>query len=80
MKYKLSHFAYNLPENLIAKKPAVDRDKSKLMVIDRSTGKIEHKIFENIIDYFDTNDVLVVNDTKVFPQGCMEIKKKQVQE
>ena len=75
MKYKLSHFAYNLPENLIAKKPAVDRDKSKLMVIDRSTGKIEHKIFENIIDYFDTNDVLVVNDTKVFPQGCMEIKK-----
>ena len=45
MKYKLSHFAYNLPENLIAKKPAVDRDKSKLMVIDRSTGKIEHKIF-----------------------------------
>ena len=76
MKYKLSHFAYNLPENLIAKKPAIDRDKSKLMVIDRATGKIEHKTFENIIDYFDPNDVLVVNDTKVFPARMYGNKEK----
>ena len=76
MKYKLSHFAYDLPEKLIAKKPAIDRDKSKLMVINRSTGEIEHKTFENIIDYFDENDVLVVNDTKVFPARMYGNKEK----
>ena len=76
MKYKLSHFAYDLPEKLIAKKPAIDRDKSRLMVINRSTGEIEHKTFENIIDYFDENDVLVVNDTKVFPARMYGNKEK----
>ena len=76
MKYKLSHFSYDLPEKLIAKKPPIDRDKSKLMVINRSTGEIEHKTFENITDYFDENDVLVVNDTKVFPARMYGNKEK----
>ena len=64
---KLSQYKYNLPEDLIAKYPADKRDESKLMVVDRSTGKIEHKVFRDIIDYFDEGDVLVVNNTKVFP-------------
>ena len=76
MKYKLSHFAYNLPDKLIAKRPAIDRDQSKLMVINRKTRKIEHKTFESIIDYFDEDDVLVVNDTKVFPARMYGNKEK----
>ena len=76
MKYKLSHFAYNLPEKLIAKRPSTDRDQSKLMVINRKTRKIEHKTFESIIDYFDEDDVLVVNDTKVFPARMYGNKEK----
>ena len=76
MKYKLSHFGYTLPEKLISKKPAIERDQSKLMVIHRSSGKIEHKTFENIIDYFDEDDLLVVNDTKVFPARMYGNKEK----
>ena len=76
MKYKLSHFGYTLPEKLIAKKPAIERDQSKLMVIHRSSGKIEHKTFQNIIDYFDEDDILVVNDTKVFPARMYGNKEK----
>ena len=76
MKYKLSHFGYTLPEKLIAKKPPIERDQSKLMVIHRSSGKIEHKTFENIIDYFDEDDILVVNDTKVFPARMYGNKEK----
>ena len=76
MKYKLSHFAYDLPEKLIAKKPAVDRDQSKLLVVNRATGKIEHKVFKEVIDYFDEDDVLVINDTKVFPARMYGNKEK----
>jgi S-adenosylmethionine:tRNA ribosyltransferase-isomerase len=73
---KLSQYKYNLPDDLIAKYPADKRDESKLMVVDRSTGKIQHKIFRDIIDYFDEGDVFVVNNTKVFPARLYGNKEK----
>ena len=73
---KLSQYKYNLPEDLIAKYPADKRDESKLMVVDRKTGLIEHKIFREIIDYFDEGDVMVVNNTKVFPARLYGNKEK----
>ena len=73
---KLSQYRYDLPENLIAKYPAKNRDESRLMVIDRATGKIEHKIFKDIIDYFNEKDVMVFNDTKVFPARLFGNKEK----
>ena len=73
---KLSQYKYNLPEDLIAKYPADKRDESKLMVVDRKTGKIEHKIFRDIIDYFGEGDVMVVNNTKVFPARLYGNKEK----
>ncbi len=73
---KLSQYKYNLPEDLIAKYPADKRDESKLMVVDRKTGVIEHKIFREIIDYFEVGDVMVVNNTKVFPARLYGNKEK----
>ncbi len=73
---KLSQFRYDLPEELIAKYPAENRDESRLMVLHRDTGKIEHKIFKEIIEYFDDNDVMVFNDTKVFPARLYGNKEK----
>ncbi len=73
---KLSQFRYDLPEELIAKYPAKNRDESRLMVLHRETGKIEHKIFKEIIDYFDDRDVMVFNDTKVFPARLYGNKEK----
>jgi S-adenosylmethionine:tRNA ribosyltransferase-isomerase len=73
---KLSQYKYNLPEDLIAKYPADKRDESKMMVVDRKTGLIEHKIFREIIDYFDVGDVMVVNNTKVFPARLYGNKEK----
>lgn len=67
MKYLKSDFYYNLPEELIAQTPAEPRDSSRLLVYDRATGAVEHKIFRDIIDYLDAGDVLVVNNTKVLP-------------
>lgn len=64
---RTSTFYYELPENLIAQTPANPRDRSRLMVIDRLTGKIENKHFYDIVDYLSINDVLVLNNTKVFP-------------
>ncbi len=64
---KTTDFDYNLPENLIAQTQAVPRDHSRLMVIHRETGEIEHKKFYQILEYFSGNDVLVLNNTKVFP-------------
>ena len=60
-------FDYNLPEELIAQTPLEKRDDSKLMVLDKKTGKIKHEIFSNIINYLNKNDILVLNDTKVMP-------------
>jgi len=73
---KLSQYKYDLPRELIAQYPAENRDESRLMVLHRSTGKIEHKIFKEIIDYFDDQDVMVFNDTKVFPARLYGNKEK----
>jgi len=64
---KKSDFNFYLPENLIAQTPLVDRDTSRLLVFDRETEKIEHRIFSDIIDYLDAGDALVINQTKVIP-------------
>ncbi|NPA37317.1 MAG: tRNA preQ1(34) S-adenosylmethionine ribosyltransferase-isomerase QueA [Chlorobi bacterium] len=73
---KLSKFKYNLPEELIALYPAENRDESRLMVLHRDTKEIEHKIFKDIIDYFDEKDVMVFNNTKVFPARLYGNKEK----
>ncbi|ATW23958.1 tRNA preQ1(34) S-adenosylmethionine ribosyltransferase-isomerase QueA [Candidatus Formimonas warabiya] len=64
---RLSDFDYHLPEELIAQHPMEPRDASRLLVLHRDSGLIEHKIFHDIIDYLDPGDVLVINDTKVLP-------------
>lgn len=63
----LHDFYYDLPEELIAQDPLKDRASSRLMVLDKNTGEIEHKIFHDIIDYLNPGDCLVINDTKVIP-------------
>lgn len=73
---KLSQFKYNLPKDLIAKFPVENRDESRLMVLNRKTGKIEHRIFKDIIEYLNENDVLVFNNTKVFPARLYGNKEK----
>ncbi|WP_462318640.1 tRNA preQ1(34) S-adenosylmethionine ribosyltransferase-isomerase QueA [Marinilabilia sp.] len=73
---KLSKFKYKLPEELIALHPAQNRDESRLMVVHKDTGKIEHKVFKDIIDYFDEKDVMVFNNTKVFPARLYGNKEK----
>lgn len=64
---KLSEFRFDLPTELIAQYPTDNRDESRLMVLHRKTGEIEHKMFKDIVDYFDDGDVMVANDSKVFP-------------
>ena len=64
---KLSQFTFNLPKELIAEHPARYRDESRLMVLHRKTGKIEHREFKDILEYFEDGDRMVINDTKVFP-------------
>lgn len=64
---KVEDFDYYLPEELIAQTPLKKRDESRLLVLDKKTGKIEHKKFYNIIDYLEPGDTLVLNDTKVLP-------------
>lgn len=73
---KLSQFKFDLPLNLIAQHPTKSRDESRLMVVHRDTGKIEHKVFRDIKDYFDDKDVMVVNNTKVFPARLYGRKEK----
>ena len=73
---KLSHFNFNLPEELLAEFPAENRDESRLMVVNRKTGTIEHKMFKDTIDYFDDGDVMVLNNTKVFPARLYGNKEK----
>lgn len=77
-----SDFYYDLPHELIAQTPLKDRQKSKMMVLDKKTGNIEHKIFENIIDYIDKGDTIVLNDTKVIPArlyGHREGKQEMIE-
>ena len=76
MKYKLSMFDYKLPQNRIADTPSDSRDEAKLMVVHRDTGKIEHKIIKDLIDYFDEGDVITLNNTKVFPARLYANKEK----
>lgn len=64
---KTSDFNYDLPEELIAQFPIKDRSSSRLMVVDKKTGEIEHKVFKDIIDYLEEGDCLVLNDTRVIP-------------
>src|SRR5688500_6616145 len=73
---KLSEFKFELPNNLIALRPAENRDESRLMVVHRDSGKIEHKIFKDVVDYFAEGDVLVGNDTMVFPARLYGRKEK----
>ena len=64
---KTSDFYYDLPEELIAQDPLEDRSASRLMVLDKNTGKIQHHIFKEIVHYLNPGDCLVINDTKVIP-------------
>lgn len=73
---KLSQYKFNLPADLIAKFPADRRDESRLMIVNRKTGKIEHRVFKEIIDYFTEGDVMVLNNTKVFPARLYGNKEK----
>jgi len=73
---KLSKFKFKLPEELIAQYPARHRDEARLMVVDRSTGKIEHRIFKDVIQYFNEHDLFVFNDTRVFPARMYGNKEK----
>ncbi|SHN28724.1 tRNA preQ1(34) S-adenosylmethionine ribosyltransferase-isomerase QueA [Mucilaginibacter sp. OK098] len=73
---KLSQFKFNLPESLVAHTPAGIRDEAKLMVLHRDSGKIEHKIFKDVLDYFDDKDVMILNNTKVFPARMYGNKEK----
>ena len=69
-------FKFNLPKELLAEYPAKNRDESKLMVVDRATGKITHKKFKDVVNYFDDGDVMIMNDTKVFPARMYGNKEK----
>jgi S-adenosylmethionine:tRNA ribosyltransferase-isomerase len=76
MGMKLSNFNFNLPEDLLAEYPAANRDESRLMVLNRAEKTIEHKMFKDLIDYFEEDDVLVLNNTKVFPARLFGNKEK----
>lgn len=73
---KLSQFRFDLPLNLIAQHPTKARDESRLMVIHRDTGKIEHKVFRDVLGYFKDQDAMIVNNTKVFPARLFGRKEK----
>tara|TARA_R110002050_G_scaffold94765_3_gene197338 strand:- start:73572 stop:74621 length:1050 start_codon:yes stop_codon:yes gene_type:complete len=73
---KLSQFGFDLPEELLAEHPAENRDESRLMVLNRKEQTIEHKMFKDIIDYFKEDDVLILNNTKVFPARLYGNKEK----
>ena len=75
-KMKLSEFSFDLPEELIAEYPSENRDEAKLMVLHRDSGKIEHKLFKDISDYFSEGDVMIMNNTRVFPARMYGNKEK----
>ncbi|MBL0081769.1 MAG: tRNA preQ1(34) S-adenosylmethionine ribosyltransferase-isomerase QueA [Saprospiraceae bacterium] len=76
MKSKLSNFNFDLPEKLIAQYPSKERDQSRLMVLNRQTGKIEHRLFKDVLEYFDDGDAMIFNNTKVFPARLYGNKEK----
>ncbi|MCQ2093450.1 MAG: tRNA preQ1(34) S-adenosylmethionine ribosyltransferase-isomerase QueA [Bacteroidaceae bacterium] len=73
---KLSQFKFKLPDEKIAQFPTQNRDEAHLMVLNRKTGEIEHRLFKDIIDYFDDGDAFIFNDTKVFPARLYGNKEK----
>ncbi|PJB15534.1 MAG: tRNA preQ1(34) S-adenosylmethionine ribosyltransferase-isomerase QueA [Flavobacteriales bacterium CG_4_9_14_3_um_filter_32_8] len=73
---KLSKFKYTLPTELLADRPAEEREDAKLMVIHRDTGEIEHRHFRDVLEYFEEGDLMVMNDTKVFPARMYGNKEK----
>ena len=73
---KLSKFKFNLPEELIALHPTQNRDESRLLVVDKAAGTIEHKVFKDILGYYNDQDVFIFNDTQVFPARMYGNKEK----
>jgi S-adenosylmethionine:tRNA ribosyltransferase-isomerase len=73
---KLSNFKFKLPPELIAERPAENRDEARLMVLNRKTQTIEHKTFKDLLDYFDDGDTFIINNTKVFPARMYGNKEK----
>lgn len=73
---KLSHFNFDLPQELLAEYPSEHRDEARLMVLNREKQTIEHKLFKDLIDYFEEDDVMVLNNTKVFPARLFGNKEK----
>ncbi len=73
---KLSKFKFNLPSEQVALYPAHNRDEARLLVLNRKTGEVEHKMFKDILQYFDDKDAFIFNDTKVFPARLYGIKEK----
>ena len=76
MRTKLSQFVFELPEKNIAQYPTPLRDESKLMVIHRESGQIEHRVFKDVLEYFDDGDAFIFNNTKVFPARLYGRKEK----
>ncbi len=76
MRTKLSQFTFNLPKNLIAQHPVEERSDARMLVIHRSSGKIEHKQFKDILEYVQDKDAMIVNNTKVFPAKMFGRKEK----
>src|SRR5690606_17184391 len=73
---KLSNFGFNLPDESLAEYPAENRDESRVMVLDRKKQTIEHKLFKDLIDYLNEDDVMILNNTKVFPARLYGNKEK----
>ncbi|NDK18846.1 MAG: S-adenosylmethionine:tRNA ribosyltransferase-isomerase, partial [Zetaproteobacteria bacterium] len=73
---KLSSFNFTLPPSLLAEYPSPERDEARLMVLNRKTQTIEHKLFKDLINYFDDGDVMILNNTKVFPARLFGNKEK----
>jgi S-adenosylmethionine:tRNA ribosyltransferase-isomerase len=73
---KLSEFKFDIPKELVATHPSDNRDEARLMVIDRKKGSIEHKMFKDVLNYFDDKDVMILNNTKVFPARMYGNKEK----
>jgi len=73
---KLTKFKIDIPDELIAQHPAQERDESRLMVLHRETGEIEHRVFKDVVDYFGEGDVMIMNDSKVFPARLYGNKEK----
>ncbi|KAA3641159.1 MAG: tRNA preQ1(34) S-adenosylmethionine ribosyltransferase-isomerase QueA [Bacteroidetes bacterium] len=76
MRSKLSQFNFNLPQKLIAQYPSENRDEARMMVVHKDSGKIEHKIFKDLLEYFDEGDVMIFNNTKVYPARLFGRKEK----